>query len=230
MTSYNRLALFYAPASKSPLAKFGSQWLGWDVENAIEVKHPDIANLPVSIAEMVATPQKYGFHGTLKAPFKLHTTKSLDELRAALQAFSHQTSKFMIGKMKVAQLGNFVAIIQESRSTNLRDFAAMAVENFEEFRAPLNEKDIAKRRKTKLTPRQDELMLRWGYPYVFEEFKFHLTLTGKLAEANVETTKDILAEYLSDVLDKPLEAVDICLYGEREDGRFEIIERFPLQP
>lgn len=229
MTSYNRVAIFYAPASKSPLAQFGSEWLGWDVENAIDVKHPDIPNLPAPISDMTTTPRKYGFHGTLKAPFKLHATKSLDELRTALRGFSHKTSKFTVGQMMVARLGNFVAIIQASPSTILREFAAMTVEHFEEFRAPLNEKDIAKRRKANLSQRQNELMLRWGYPYVFEEFKFHLTLTGKLEEADAETTKNIIGEHLSDILNKPLEAVDICLYGERKDGRFEIIERFPLQ-
>lgn len=229
MTSYNRVAIFYAPASKSSLANFGSEWLGWDVENATEVKHPDIPSLPLPISDMVVTPQKYGFHGTLKAPFKLNTTKSEDDLRAALHSFTQQTPKFTIGQMAVAQLDNFVAIIQQSQSTNLHNFAATIVEHFEEFRKPLSENDVAKRRKANLTQRQDELMLQWGYPFVFEEFKFHLTLTGKLNESDAEATKNILARHLSGILNKPLQIVDICLYGEREDGRFEIIERFPLQ-
>ncbi|WP_162653474.1 DUF1045 domain-containing protein [Lentilitoribacter sp. Alg239-R112] len=228
MTTYNRLAIFYAPASKSPLAQFGSKWLGWDVEKASNAKHPDIQSLPAPIPDIVATPQKYGFHGTLKAPFKLNPTKSCDELRTALQTFCKNTPKFTIGKMKVAQLGNFVAIIQKNQSMELRNLAATIVEHFEEFRAPLGESDIVKRRRANLTQRQDELMLRWGYPYVFEEFKFHLTLTGRLDENDAETTKNILSEHLSDILSKPLKADDICLYGERNDGKFEIIERFPL--
>lgn len=228
MTSYSRLAIFFAPASKSPLAQFGSEWLGWDAENSIELTHPNIPNLPASTSDITATPRKYGFHGTLKAPFKLHATKSLDEFSKALQSFSHRTPKFTIGKMKVARLGNFVAIVQENQSVILRDFAATIVKHFEEFSAPLSEEDIAKRRQANLTPRQDELMLRWGYPYIFEEFKFHLTLTGKIVERDAEITKNILAEHLSEILVKPLETVDICLYGERQNGRFEIIQRFPL--
>lgn len=229
MTSYNRVAIFYAPASKSPLAKFGSEWLGWDVENAFEVNHPNIPNLPAPISNIVATPQKYGFHGTLKAPFNLNSARSLDELRGALHNFGHQTSKFTIGRMKVARLGNFVALIQEDPSDQLQIVASNVVKLFEEFRAPLSEYDIAKRRKANLSPRQDELMLKWGYPYIFDEFKFHLTLTGKLDESDAERTKLVLIEHLSSILSNPMEAVDICLYGEREDGRFEIIERYPLQ-
>jgi putative phosphonate metabolism protein len=229
MTPYNRVAIFYAPASKSPLAEFGSNWLGWDIEKAIEAKHPEIPKLPTPISDIIATPQKYGFHGTLKAPFRLNTEKSLDELRNALRRFSEPISKFTIGQMKVARLGNFVAIIQETASGQLQNFASTIVEHFEEFRAPLSDDDITKRRKTNLSPRQDELMLKWGYPFIFDEFKFHLTLTGKLNEHDAEITKNILAEYLSDILAEPLEVIDICLYGERGDGRFEIIGRFPLQ-
>lgn len=228
MTLYKRVAIFYAPGSQTPLANFGAQWLGWDVEHAKGVPHPQIDGLPEPIETLVATPQKYGFHGTLKAPFRLHENQTLDGLRAAMKAFSEQHRKFFIGQMKVAKLGSFVAIIQENSSNEFANFASNIVTHFEDYRAPLRDEDIAKRRKAKLTPRQDELMLQWGYPFIFEEFKFHLTLTGKLSEQNAKSVCDRLTDHLKPILDTPVEAVDLCLYGEREDGRFEIIERFPF--
>lgn len=228
MTLYKRVAIFYAPGSQTPLANFGAQWLGWDVEHAKSVPHPEIDDLPEPIEALVATPQKYGFHGTLKAPFRLHENQTLDGLGAAMKAFSEQHRKFFIGQMKVAKLGSFVAIIQENPSDEFANFASNIVTHFEDYRAPLTDEDIVKRRKAKLTPRQDELMLKWGYPFIFNEFKFHLTLTGKLSEQNAQTVCDRLTDHLKPILDTPVEAVDLCLYGERKDGRFEIIERFPF--
>lgn len=228
MTLYKRVAIFYAPGSQTPLANFGAQWLGWDVEHAKDVPHPDIDGLPESIEALVATPQKYGFHGTLKAPFRIRDDQTIDGLKDAMKAFSDQRKPFVIGQMKVAKLGSFVAIIQENASDEFANFASEIVRSFEDYRAPLRDEDIAKRRKAGLTPRQDELMLQWGYPYIFEEFKFHLTLTGKLSEQNAQIVCDRLTDHLKPILDTHVEAIDLCLYGEREDGRFEIIERFPF--
>lgn len=228
MTLYKRVAIFYAPGSQTPLANFGAHWLGWDVEHAKRVPHSQVDGLPAPISELVATPQKYGFHGTLKAPFRIRDDQTIDGLKDAMKAFSDQCKPFVIGKMKVATLGSFVAIIQENASDNFAEFASEIVRNFEDYRAPLRDEDIAKRRKAGLTPRQDELMLKWGYPYIFDQFKFHLTLTGKLSEQNAQIVCDRLTDHLKPILDTPVEAVDLCLYGEREDGRFEIIERFPF--
>ncbi len=229
MTLFKRVAIFYAPGSQTALWEFGGNWLGWDVQHAKSVTHPDINGLPEPIETLVATPQKYGFHGTLKAPFRLHSDQTIDGLKAAMKVFCDQRQPFTIGKMKVATLGRFVAIIQENPSEMFAEFASEIVTHFDEFRAPLSDEDIAKRRnKSKLTARQDELMLKWGYPYIFEEFKFHLTLTGKLSEQNAQIVCDRLSDHLKPILDAPVEAVDLCLYGEREDGRFEIIERFPF--
>lgn len=228
MTLYKRMAIFYAPGSQTPLADFGAKWLGWNVERSHTVPHPEIDGLPAPISDLVATPQKYGFHGTLKAPFRLHGDQTIDGLKGAMKSFSDQRKPFAIGKMKVAKLGSFIAIIQENQSDEFANFASNIVMHFEDYRAPLTDEDIAKRRKAKLTPRQDELMLKWGYPFIFDQFKFHLTLTGKLSEQNAQTVCDRLTDHLKPILDTPVEAVDLCLYGEREDGRFEIIERFPF--
>jgi len=36
------------------------------------------------------------------------------------------------------------------------------------------------RRQAVLSPAQDALLVRWGYPYVMEYFRFHCSLTGSL--------------------------------------------------
>lgn len=233
MNEYKRVAFFFAPVSQSPLATFGAHWLGWDAQAGKSVPHPDKfkvdkSGLNIAISDIVATPSKYGFHGTLKAPFRLANGKSINALCDAGHKFGKQIPKFTLETMRVAQLGCFIAITQAVPSAELNQLASKIVRNFDSFRAPLTEQDIAKRRQQKLTARQDELMLKWGYPFIFEAFKFHLTLSGKLEPDQMASTLNVLKEHLTDILKDPIEINDICLFGERGDGRFEIIERFPL--
>jgi 2'-5' RNA ligase len=58
--------------------------------------------------------------------------------------------------------------------------AADCTRDFDSFRAPLSSEDRARRKPEKLTERQRNYLDRWGYPYVMEEFRFHMTLTGRL--------------------------------------------------
>ena len=53
---------------------------------------------------------------------------------------------------------------------------------FNAYRAPLSAADRERRIKAKLSPRQIELMDQWGYPYVLDEYRFHMTLTGALLD------------------------------------------------
>tara|TARA_R110002126_G_scaffold196969_8_gene344892 strand:- start:1536 stop:2243 length:708 start_codon:yes stop_codon:yes gene_type:complete len=233
MNEYKRVAFFFAPVSQSPLATFGAHWLGWDAQAGKSVPHLDVlmvdkSGLNIAISDIVATPSKYGFHGTLKAPFRLANGKSINELCDAGHKFGKQIPKFTLETMHLAQLGSFIAITQAVPSAELNQLASKIVRNFDSFRAPLTEQDIAKRRQQKLTARQDELMLKWGYPFIFEAFKFHLTLSGKLEPDQMASTLNVLKEHLTEILKDPIEVNDICLFGERSDGRFEIIERFPL--
>jgi len=59
--------------------------------------------------------------------------------------------------------------------------AASCVKHFDNFRAPLTGADRSRRLAAHLTTRQIEHVERWGYPYVFEDFRFHMTLTGVLS-------------------------------------------------
>ena len=49
--------------------------------------------------------------------------------------------------------------------------------------APLTPVELERRRAAGLTPEEDALLLRWGYPFVLERFRFHLSLTGALRDA-----------------------------------------------
>ena len=48
------------------------------------------------------------------------------------------------------------------------------------FARPPGAAELERRRKAGLSAAQEKMLLRWGYPYVLDEFRFHLTLTGRL--------------------------------------------------
>ena len=74
---------------------------------------------------------------------------------------------------------------------------------------------------------QEALLQRWGYPYVMEEFRFHLTLTGRLPVDKITHWTDTARAHLPP-LPAPFVMDVVALVAEREDGRFELIQRYTL--
>ena len=92
----------------------------------------------------------------------------------------------------VRAISSFIAVVPEAPVPALSQLADDCVTEFERFRAPLSDHDRQRRLKSPLTPRQIEHLDRWGYPYVFEEFRFHMTLTGSLPAAKREAVLPFL--------------------------------------
>jgi 2'-5' RNA ligase len=103
------------------------------------------------------------------------------------------------------------------------------VTGFDSFRAPLTGQDRARRNPDKLAPRQRDYLDRWGYPYVMDEFRFHMTLTGRLNETRRGGVLEMLRDRFSSV-GLPSLAIDRIALFRQEDGdsRFCIIESWPL--
>lgn len=184
-----RYALYYAPASGSELDRFGAHWLGWDVEAATPCAQIEVPGLsPETVAQATAEPRKYGFHGTLKPPFHLAEGYSEDDLRAALSAFCARRRPFALPAWKLTWLGSFAALTPSAPCPALHALANACVEEFDPFRAPPAPGELERRRARGLSPRQDAALLRWGYPYVMEDFRFHLTLSGPIHDALLRET------------------------------------------
>jgi len=104
------------------------------------------------------------------------------------------------------------------------------VMEFDGFRAPADAAEIAKRRAAGLTDRQDAYLLRWGYPYVLEDFRPHFTLTGRIKDAaEREALFGYLDGQLAPFLAEPLPLAELCLFGQEADSPFRILARFPLK-
>ncbi len=173
---FKRYAIFYTPSG--PLADFGAAWLGWDSASGTVVPHPDVPGIDVD--GLTRTPRKYGFHATLKAPFRLAEGATETALRHAAEAFADAHGPAPIGRLEVRSDHGFLALRPVTQTDALRDLAAATVRDFDSLRAPLSDAEIARRRQSPLSTRLDQQMLAWGYPYVFDDFHFHMTLTGKL--------------------------------------------------
>ena len=105
---------------------------------------------------------------------------------------------------------------------------ARLVRELDNLRAPLSDAELKRRRASGLTPAQDALLTKWGYPYVMDEFRFHLTLSGKLQADELQSLKSILQSHISHLTRTPIRVDDVGLVGEAEDGRFHLIRRLPL--
>lgn len=226
MSDYSRFCIYAVPTDA--LYDRGAEWLGWDSAAGVARTPPDLPGLPAPADALTERPRRYGFHGTIKPPFRLAEGCDADGLRAAMDAFCAGRAPVVLPGLEVARLGSFVALRPEGEIGALAEIAAAAVRALDPFRAPLTESERARRQGADLTERQEELLAAWGYPYVMEEFRFHLTLTGPLDAAGAETTQQVLAGHFADVLPRPFVLRDLALLGEDADGRFHLLHRAAL--
>lgn len=227
-----RYALYFTPAENDPLTEAAGRWLGRNAFSSAEYPAPDDTELPAGeITRLTADPRRYGFHATLKAPFELKDDVSEAEFIGAVERFAAETPAFDIPRIVVGQLGPFFALVPASLYPPLQDFAAAVVEEFEPFRAPLSQADIARRKPEKLTPPQRENLNRWGYPYVMEEFRFHMTLTGPVEPELAGPMREELDRRFAAFGNRPLTVDGLAVFIETErGGPFTIHSRLPLAP
>ncbi|MBR0879259.1 putative phosphonate metabolism protein [Bradyrhizobium japonicum] len=181
MTDFPRYAIYFTAGADSALTRFGAELLGYDVYTGDEVPFPaDASRVAPDWRDVTADPRKYGFHGTLKAPMALAPGRTEAELVAACAAFAGKARPIPSIRPVVDSISGFIAVIPTKPVGALQQLAADCVREFDDFRAPMTAEDRARRKPDKLTERQRDHLDRWGYPYVMEEFRFHMTLTGRL--------------------------------------------------
>ncbi|WP_245442555.1 DUF1045 domain-containing protein [Methylobacterium terrae] len=220
MTGTTRYALYFTPKPGSDLARFGNAVLGTDNHAGAEVPRPEgMADL----AGVTASPRLYGFHATLKAPMRLRPGATEADLLAAAATLAADHPPVPVGPLRVATLGAFTALVPQAAPPELGLFAAECVAAFEPFRAALTEAETARRKPERLTPRGRALLAAWGYPYVFEAFRFHMTLTDALPEADRPSWRARLAEAYGEAEPLTLDALSVL----RQDGAgpFRVLRR-----
>jgi putative phosphonate metabolism protein len=231
MADYPRYAIYYAPAPGSDLDRFGGHLLGYDAHSGDDLRFPDeITKSVPDWRDLTKEPRKYGFHATLKAPFSRSPAKSEAELLAACKAFANKPRPIPVIRPVVGAISGFVAVIPAEPSAELSRLAADCVREFDPFRAPLTSEDRARRNPSQLTPSQREHLDGWGYPYVMEDFRFHMTLTGRLTAERRELVLKMLRNSFSAIDLKSLAVDRIALFRQDDvDRPFRIVSHWQFR-
>jgi putative phosphonate metabolism protein len=223
--TYPRYAIYFTPQPGSALDRFGAELLGYDATSGEDLAFPDgILQLAPDWRDLTRDPRKYGFHATLKAPHALAPGKTEAELLAACKAFARTPRPIPVIKPVVGSISGFIAVIPAQPSAELERLAADCVSEFDAFRAPLSADDRARRNPSTLTPRQRDYLDRWGYPYVMQDFRFHMTLTGRLTIERHGAVLTMLKDRFS-ALDLETLAIDrIALFRQDDaESRFRVV-------
>lgn len=219
-----RYALYYLPDPQSEVFRKGSALLGHDCYTGQAVAPPQLPGLAgEDVAQHVRQARKYGFHATLKPPFTLRDGASEADLLEAARSFCALATPLDAGPMQVAGPGPFVALEPVAPPPALGMMAAEIVAFFDRFRAPLSAADLARRPPEQLAPRQQALQQRWGYPWVFETFRFHMTLSDRLDEERLAQWRGALAAWFGQ---PPLLLDSLAVLRQNDrDAPFQVIER-----
>jgi putative phosphonate metabolism protein len=188
-----RYAIFFVPPATSALYRFGSSVLGYDSYSGHEIS--SISGNDINDAEwrqLTAEPRRYGFHATLKAPFGLQGEHSQADLIAEVTRFADGSASLPRIAASIRLLDGFAALVPSEQVPALDLLASRCVRHFDRFRRPLTGPERSRRLAQNLTSRQILHLGRWGYPYVFEDFRFHMTLTGRLPTGRAEAVLGLL--------------------------------------
>jgi putative phosphonate metabolism protein len=221
-----RVAVYYAPLADDRLSDDAAIWLGRDPATGARVAQPDI----VGIEEVTAEPRLYGFHATLKPPMRLADGCQWSELLLAAQELAGRVAPFALPRLAVADVHGFLALRETVPCPPLQALADVCVEQLDPFRAPPSDAELARRRRASLTPQQDAMLQRWGYPYVFDTWFFHMTLTRRLNAEEKSRYQPSADHHFAPATAIARQVLDICLFIQPTPGEpFVIAERIPLR-
>ncbi len=229
--STSRYSIYFSPAPEARLHELGSRWLGRD---AVSGKFLD-PGLPPHLSrehwlEVTESPRRYGFHATLKPPFRLAEGARLEDLQAALRDFATAHNGFEAPALAIGILGNFLALTLVEPSGQFARLAAECVAQFDRFRASSTAEELDRRLSNGLSAREREHVLRWGYPYVFDTWKFHMSLTASLPAQALQPLEQHLRERFASINPQPLAVDSVCIFHESQPGApFREIDRVSLR-
>ncbi|WP_241666769.1 DUF1045 domain-containing protein [Muricoccus nepalensis] len=220
-----RVALYWAPAVDDPLHRLGSAWLGRDAETGAALAQPAIPGL--DLPALTADPRRYGLHATLKPPF--HLTGGYAAMRADAEALAAELAPFDLPPLEVASLDGFLALREAAPCPALHAMADACVRRLDAHRRPPDMAEIIRRRPERLSPAGRENLRLWGYPGVFGEWRFHVTLTHRLTPGQEALVRPVATDMLGEAASRPRRVAELCLFTQAAPGEpFLVAERLPL--
>lgn len=223
-----RFAIYFSPAVGTPLRDAGSAWFGRDAAGA--PVRPLLSPLEQDLVDRhVAKARRYSFHATLRAPMALLDGFTRPQLETAAERFAAAETPARLGPLKVDRSEGFLALVPVTQEPTVTDLVARLVEHFEPYRAPLTDGDRQRRMQKQLTPRQRELLERYGYPQVMEQFRFHITLSDGVDSTTADRLSQLAGRVFAPALATPLALNRIALFHEPAAGEpFREVAGWPL--
>ena len=214
-----RYAIHFTPSPNDPMTHAAAAWLGRDVYSGQSVEPPPGVTLGMQeISYHTALPRRYGFHGSIKAPFRLAEGVSEAALLRELMCFAGSHQPFSLPPLEVAKLGNIYGLVPEWPCESLNFLAASVVQEFDRFRAPLSDAEIDRADPDRLSASQLTNLHRWGHPYVMDEFRFQMVLTGGVMPADCARVERAVRGVFQPLLNRTLEFSNLALFVEDEPG------------
>jgi len=225
-----RYAIYFAPGPGTALARFGAEWLGYDVAAGTAATQAAAPGVDLDrLRAITAEPRHYGFHATLKPPFALAPGTDAEGLVEAIAALAAHVAPFATPSLRLARIAGFLALTLAEPCPAMQALADRCVREFDRFRAPLADTELQRRRRAGLSPRQEALLQRWGYPYVMDEFRFHMTLTARLAAEESAIVERALAPLVAPLCAAPLAVDAVSLFHQpAHDAPFRLLQRYRL--
>lgn len=221
-----RVAVYYCPTPEDPLFTAGATWLGRDPASGAACLQPP----RTGIEEITAEPRGYGFHATLKPPMRLTEGAAWGDFHAAATTLAADIAPFELPPLAVTELHGFLALREATPSPALQSLADRCVVELDPCRAPPTEAELARRRRSRLSPAHEAMLACYGYPYVLREWFFHMTLTRRLTPDEHRIWRPVVEACFSDAIRQPRRVTDICLFTQAAPGApFTIAARLPLR-
>ncbi|MEJ0019952.1 MAG: DUF1045 domain-containing protein [Acetobacteraceae bacterium] len=221
-----RVAVYYAPQPNDELSAAAASWLGRDAAGDAAVPQPAIDGL----SDVTAEPRVYGFHATLKPPMRLAAECTWDDVVTSATIVASGIAPFELPRLSVQDVSGFLALRETTPSMPLQALADACVEQLDPLRAPPTAAELARRRRSSLTHRQDTMLARWGYPYVFDTWFFHMTLTRRLTAAEKQAFMPAAQAHFAAAIAAPRMVSDLCLFVQPSPGApFVIRQRLKLR-
>ena len=219
-----RVAVYYAPEASDPLWTAGTTWLGRDPESRAVLNQP-----PGIGTELTAEAAGYGLHGTLKPPMRLAPGRSFADFVSAVADLARSLNAFEMPPLSVQILHGFLAIRETEPSADLQALSDVTVATLDPFRASLSTTDLEKRRRHGLSAAEEAMLDRWGYPYVFQLWRFHLTLSRRLTDPEAAALRPLAEAYFAPALSARRICRSLALFTqEAPGGAFRLAERLPF--
>jgi hypothetical protein len=222
-----RLAVYYLPPARSALWRAGTAALGYSCRLGAAVGRPGGGAPPRpagdgSAPRLRSRAALYGFHATMAAPFRAAAGgRGIDR---GLEAILASARPVRMPRMRLVLMrDSFPALVPEGAAEGLGALERALVEGLRPCAEAPDEECI--RRRGHLTARQRAYAEAWGYPYVLEEFRFHMSLGDFpdrrfLEELSAAFTPEALAPFVMDTL---------CLCAQPSPSApFRLIREIPL--